>query len=107
MQTKFVAAAAATVVAFGLAIGVVEAAPGMGASAARGPEAAPIERVTYAWDRGCSHFRSHRHRYGWHRDCHWRHRHCYWGQRCWGGYPSWGYPRRWGQDHDGQHRAWA
>ncbi|HEU0160609.1 MAG TPA: hypothetical protein VFR00_14900 [Hyphomicrobiaceae bacterium] len=105
MQIKFVAAAAANAVALGLGVGSLEAAPGMGASAPRGAEAASIERVTYAWYGGCSHFRSHR--YGWHQHCHWRHRHCYWGQRCWGGYPSWGYRRRWGQDHDGQHRAWA
>ena len=103
MQTKFVAAAAAIVVVFGVAIGGVEAAPGIGPSAARGLKAAPIERVTYAWYSGCSQFWSHR--YGWHRHCHWRHRHCYWGQRCWGGHPSWGYPRRGSQDHDGQPRA--
>jgi hypothetical protein len=87
MKTKFVAAAAATVVASAVTITVVEAAPGISPSAARTTADAPIERVTYGW-RGCSRFWGHRY---------WRH--CHWGQRRCGGYPSWGHSRRWGHYH--------
>jgi len=104
MQSKFLAAVATSVVAFGMAITAVEAAPGIGLAAAGKSGAAPIESITYGWHRGCSHVWGH---------CHWRYRYCHWGrcqwgQRRWGGHPSWSYPWHWGQDHRGYHGwAWA